>query len=127
MEREGVKTPPILDWVVVSLPCSPSEAEDTYLPFETISAAVLQLEKLYLDDISLKREESFRLHKKHIEQVQIDPNPPIVKDDSLHGICNDVMRRMAEILREIDKKEDCLDLFFKFQGLDDILRKRNES
>lgn len=126
MEKDRVKTPPILDWVVVSLPCSPAEIEDSYLPFETLSAAVSQLEGMFLEDISLKKTESFRLHKKHIEQPNQDVNVQFGKDDSLHGVCDDVMRRMAEILREIDDKEDCLDLFFQFQALEDILRKRSE-
>ena len=50
MEQNRVKTPPILDWVVISLPGSSEEESDDNFPFETISSAVDKLQVLYCNE-----------------------------------------------------------------------------
>jgi len=115
--EDRAETPPVLDWLVVSLPCSPDGEEDLTPPFETLKAAVTQLETQL--EFSASNEDNFVLRRKSIDYWDDSKGPS--RKNSLKSVCDDVIKFMSEIERECGK-EDCYHVFYHMQSLDQQLR-----
>ena len=107
MENQRVQTPPILDWLVVSLPGSSDEENEENFPFETISSAVEKLQTLVCNEWIYQPNETFDLKRKSVgfDDPLISPRN---EKNSLKYICSEVIRNMKEIIRESEGKEDYL-------------------
>ena len=110
MEQNRVKTPPILDWVVISLPGSSEEESDDNFPFETISSAVDKLQVLYCNEWIYQPNEAFELKRRSVG-VEDSIISPRSDRNSIKSICSEILKNMKEIVRESEGREDYLEQF----------------
>ena len=109
MESQRVPTPPILDWMVVSLSDSSEEENDDNFPFETVSSAVEELQTLVCNEWILqpsthdKKKKNTSLGSSHM-----NPNE---SQNILESVCSEITRNMKEIVRESEDQVDYLEQF----------------
>ena len=121
-----MKTPPILDWLFVSLPGSSDEESEENFPFETISSAVEKLQTLVCNEWIYQPNETFDLKRK-----SIGFDDPFISSkgekNSLKYICSEVIKNMKEIVRESEIKEDYLEQFHSFQVICSELKRHSDN
>jgi hypothetical protein len=111
MEVPRVKTPPILEWQVVSLSGSFEEdtSEDEF-PFETISAAVEKLKNIAHHGWTYQSSEGFEIKRKSAgpEESMFGQ----VRDKkSLEYICPEVKKNLNAIVQDYNENVDYLEQF----------------
>jgi hypothetical protein len=119
MDHQRVKTPPILDWLVVSLPGSSDEEIEDSFPFETVSQAVEKLQTLVCNEWMYEPSETFELKRKSMDSglgYSEDKN-------NLNQVCAEIIRNMNDIVRESEDREDYLEQYSLFQSLNSTIKK----
>jgi hypothetical protein len=124
MEPSRVKTPPILDWAVVSLPGSSDEEQaGDEVPFDTIEAAVNKLQSLVINEWTCQPDDDFKIKRKSMNFG--DPIKfPNEDKNSLEYMFTEIQRNMREIVLESGEKEDLFEQFSVCQVISEEIRKR---
>lgn len=108
-----VQTPPILDWMAVSLPGSSEEENDEIFPFETLITAVDSLKTLICNE--------WVLHP-----AVKKPARPSENTKKIDTLCEKITTNMAEIVRESESHEqqNYLEQFNFLRAISHELEKR---
>ena len=126
MEQNRVKTPPTLNWAVISLPgSSEDEQNDEDFPFETIASAVNRLQTIVCNEWTCQTDEDFKLKRRSVgfeETLSLQ----IEDKNSLAYVCTEIKRNMKEIVRDSDDREDYLEQFSVFAAIYSEIKKKLE-
>lgn len=111
MDVPRVRTPPILDWLVVSLSGSSDEdVSDDDFPFETISAAVEKLKNVAYNDWTYQSSEGFEIKRRSVgfDESLFGGN----RDrNSLEYICPEIKKNLKSIVQDYNENLDYLEQF----------------
>ena len=109
MEDQRVPTPPILDWMVVSLSDSSEEENDDNFPFETVFSAVEEFQTLVCNEWILQPNAHDNKKKNtSLSSSNINPNEG---QYILESLCSEITRNIKEIVRESEDHMDYLEQF----------------
>ncbi|OMJ70018.1 hypothetical protein SteCoe_32106 [Stentor coeruleus] len=116
MEPQRVRTPPILDWAVISVSGSSDEEVDLNLPFETLESAILKTQKLICSEWANKPSSCIEIHQGALESSDPFKNerPP---RSSLETICQEIAKDIKNISKESEIQEDYIEQFRKFEAI----------
>jgi hypothetical protein len=116
MEPQRVRTPPILDWAVISVSGSSDEEVDLKLPFETLESAILKTQKLICSEWANKPSSCIESHQGAL--ASSDPlkheRPP---RSSLEAICQEIAKDIKKIAKESEIQVDYIDQLRTFEAI----------
>lgn len=107
MEDLGASTPPILNWMVSSIPGSSDDENEYEFPFETLSSAVEKLQALVSSEWVEQRSDNFELNPKPSSLFREKSE----ENKNLKSLCASIKLNMKQIVEETDDRTDYLKEF----------------
>ena len=111
MEVPRVKTPPILEWQVISLSGSfEEETSEDEFPFETISFVVDKLKKIAHNDWTYQSSEGFEIRRRSVG-LEESIHSQVRDKKSLEFMCPEVKKNLGTIVQDYNENVDYLEHF----------------